>query len=80
MEKFDSLSGKIPIKPLYFGSKQHTSLEGEPRDYNNHNFYNTNFYSKFITNWVWEFKKGTLEIWKYVSSSEFINNGKENDN
>ena len=34
MEKFDSLSGKIPIKPLYFGSKQHTSLEGEFRDYN----------------------------------------------
>ena len=46
MEKFDSLSGKIPIKPLYFGSKQHTSLEGEPRDYNDHNFYNTNFNSK----------------------------------
>ena len=46
MEKFDSLPGKIPIKPLYFGSKQHTSLEGEPRDYNSHNFYNTNFNSK----------------------------------
>ena len=46
MEKFDSLSGKIPITPLYFGSKQHTSLEGEPRDYNNHKFSNTNFYSK----------------------------------
>ena len=45
MEKFDSLSGKIPITPLYFGSKQHTSLEGEPRDYNNHKFY-TNFNSK----------------------------------
>ena len=46
MEKFDSLSGKIPIKPLNFGSKQHTSLEGEPRDYNNHKFYNTNLNSK----------------------------------
>ena len=34
MEKFDSLSGKIPITPLYFGSKQHTSLESESRDYN----------------------------------------------
>jgi len=39
MEKFDSLSGKIMIKPLYFGSKQHTSLEGEPIYYNNHKFY-----------------------------------------
>ena len=47
MEKFDSLSGKIPIKPLYFGSKQHTSLEGEFRDYNNHKFYNTNFNGKY---------------------------------
>ena len=46
MEKFDSLSGKIPIKPLDFGSKQHTSLESEPRDYNNHKFYNTNFNCK----------------------------------
>ena len=46
MEKFDSLSGKIPITPLYFGSKQHTSLKGESRDYNDHNFYNTNFNSK----------------------------------
>ena len=45
MEKFDSLSGKIPIKPLDFGSKQHTSLEDEPRDYNNQNF--TNFKSKY---------------------------------
>ena len=52
MEKFDSLSGKIPIKPLYFGSKQHTSLEGEPRDYNNHKYYNTNFNSKVMINWV----------------------------
>ena len=31
---------------MYFGSKQHTSLEGEPRDYNNHKFYHTNFNSK----------------------------------
>ena len=46
MEKSNSLSGKIPIKPLYFGSKQHTSLIGEPRDYNSHKFYNTNFTSK----------------------------------
>ena len=45
MEKFDSLSGKILIKPLYFRSKP--SLEGEPRDYNNHMFYNTNFTSKY---------------------------------
>ena len=52
MEKFDSLSGKIPITPLYFGSKQHTSLEGEPRDYNKHKFYNTNSNSKVIINWV----------------------------
>ena len=44
MKKFDSLSGKILIKPLYFGLKQHTSLEGEPRYYNNQNF--TNFKSK----------------------------------
>ena len=46
MKKFDSLSGKIMIKPPYFGSKQHTSLESEPRDYNNYKFYNTNFNSK----------------------------------
>ena len=46
MEKFDSLSGKIPITPLDFGSKQHTSLEGEPRDYNKHKFYNMNFNRK----------------------------------
>ena len=52
MEKFDSMSGKIPITPLYFGSKQHTSLEGETRDYNNHKFDNTNFNSKVIINWV----------------------------
>ena len=38
MEKFDSLSGKIPITPLYFGSKQHTSLEGEPEITININF------------------------------------------
>jgi hypothetical protein len=42
MEKSDSLSGKIPIEPLYFVSKQPTSLESEPRYYNNHKFYNTN--------------------------------------
>ena len=52
MEKFDSLSGKISIMPLYFGWKQHTSLEGEPRDYNKHKFYNTNSNSKVIINWV----------------------------
>ena len=46
MEKFDSLSGKIPIKSLNFRSKQHTSLECEPRDYNNHKFYTTKFNSK----------------------------------
>ena len=46
MEKFDSLSGKIPITPLDFGSKQHTSLEGEPRYNNKHKFYHTNFNSK----------------------------------
>ena len=46
MEKFDSLSGKIPITPLYFRSKQHTSLEGEPRDYNKHKFYHIHFNDK----------------------------------
>ena len=46
MEKFDSLSGKILMTPLNFGSKQHTSLEGEPTDYNNHKFNNSNFNSK----------------------------------
>ena len=50
MEKFDSLPGKIPIKPLFFGSKQHTSLEGESRDYISHNFYNMNFNSKCYYN------------------------------
>ena len=56
MEKFDGLSGKIPITPLYFGSKQHTSLEGEPRDYN------TNFNSKCYSKLSLRVQHGTSEI------------------
>ena len=52
MDKFDSLSGKIPMTPLYFRSKQHTSLEGEPRDYN------TNFNSKCDYKLNFESSKG----------------------
>ena len=60
MEKFDSLSGKIPITPLYFGSKQHISLEGEPRDYNNYKLYNTNFNNKSYYKLSWRIQIGYL--------------------
>ena len=79
MEKFDSLSGKIPIKPLYFGSKQHTSLIGESRDYNSQNFTIQTLIVKVITNWVWRFQTKYLSSLKVDTFFRVYKQRKEND-
>ena len=78
MEKFDSLSGKIPITTLYFGSKQHTSPEGEPRGYNNHKFYNSNFNSKSYYKLSLRMQTGYLRSLKVDKFFGVYNSGKEN--
>ena len=77
MEKFDSLSGKIPIKPLYFGSKQHTSLEGKSRHYNNQNL--TNFKSKCYYKLSLRIQIGYLRNLKVDEFFRVYKQRKEND-
>ena len=79
MEKSDSLSGKIRIKSLYFGSKQHTSLEGEPRDYNKHKFYHTNFNSKCYYKLSLRIQMEYLRSLKVDKFFRVYNSEKEND-
>ena len=74
MEKFDSLSDTIPITPLYFGSKQHTSLEGESRDYN------TNLNSKCYSKLSLRVQTGYLKNLKVDKFFRVFKQWKENDN
>ena len=71
MDKFDSLSGKIPMTPLYFRSKQHTSLEGESRDYN------TNLNSKCYSKLSLRVQTGYLRNLKVDKFFRVLNNGKK---
>ena len=74
MDKFDSLSGKIPKTILYFGSKQHTSLEGESRDYN------TNLNSKCYSKLSLRVQTGYLRNLKVDKFFRVYKQRKENDN
>ena len=49
---------------MYFQPKQHTSHEGEFRDYNNHKYYNTNFSSKRYYKLSLRIQIGYLKILK----------------
>ena len=58
---------------MYFGSKQHTSLEGEPRDYN------TNFNSKCYSKLSLRVQTGYLRNLKVDKFSSVYKQQKEND-
>ena len=64
---------------MYFQPKQHTSHEGEFRDYNNHKFYNTNFNSKCYYKLGLRIQIGYLRNLKVDKFFRVYKQWKEND-